>query len=156
MFFTRHDVASGLLHIYLFVQFPVEELMMGGPISWLSKKQSVVALSTSEAEYVALSLATQEAVWIRVKATDWTERVYQTCDADGRQSGCYSHCQKSGCTCQDEAYWHSISLCSRGFVRRRNWRALLSDEWHARRPSHEAIVEGTVRKSAMGMDTLSI
>jgi len=28
-------------------------------------KQAVVALSTSEAEYVALSLATQEAVWLR-------------------------------------------------------------------------------------------
>lgn len=33
-------------------------LMAGGAISWLSKKQSTVALSTSEAEYVALSLAT--------------------------------------------------------------------------------------------------
>ena len=39
--------------------------MTGGPISWLSKKQAVVALSTSEAEYVALSSATQEAVWLR-------------------------------------------------------------------------------------------
>ncbi len=34
-------------------------------ISWGSKKQSVVALSTTEAEYIALSLATQEAVWLR-------------------------------------------------------------------------------------------
>ena len=40
-------------------------VMAGGPISWLSKKQAVVALSTSEAEYVALSAATQEAVWLR-------------------------------------------------------------------------------------------
>ena len=40
-------------------------LMYGGPISWLSKKQAIVALSTSEAEYVALSLATQEVVWLR-------------------------------------------------------------------------------------------
>ena len=40
-------------------------LMAGGPISWLSKKQAVVALSTSEAEYVALSSATQEVVWLR-------------------------------------------------------------------------------------------
>ena len=44
--------------------------MMGGPISWLSKKQSVVALSTSEAEYVVLSLATQEAIWIRRLLTE--------------------------------------------------------------------------------------
>ena len=40
-------------------------LMSGGPISWLSKKQAIVTLSTSEAEYVALSLAVQEAVWLR-------------------------------------------------------------------------------------------
>ena len=37
-------------------------LMTGRAVSWLSKKQAIVALSTSEAEYVALSLATQEAV----------------------------------------------------------------------------------------------
>lgn len=40
-------------------------LMAGGPVSWLSKKQAIVALSTSEAEYVALSAATQEVVWLR-------------------------------------------------------------------------------------------
>jgi len=34
-------------------------------VSWLSKKQPMVSLSTSEAEYVALSIATQEAVWLR-------------------------------------------------------------------------------------------
>ena len=34
-------------------------LMAGGAVSWLSKKQAIVALSTSEAEYVALSSATQ-------------------------------------------------------------------------------------------------
>ena len=34
-------------------------------VSWASKKQSVVALSTTEAEYVALCSATQEAVWLR-------------------------------------------------------------------------------------------
>ena len=37
---------------------------MGAPISWGSKKQSSVSLSTSEAEYIALSLAVQEGKWI--------------------------------------------------------------------------------------------
>ena len=40
-------------------------LLAGGAVSWLSKKQAVVALSTSEAEYVALSTAAQEAVWFQ-------------------------------------------------------------------------------------------
>lgn len=40
-------------------------MMARGPITWLSKKQGIVALSTTEAEYVALSTATQEAVWLR-------------------------------------------------------------------------------------------
>ena len=35
-------------------------VISGGAISWLSKKQPVVALLTTEAEYVALRAATQE------------------------------------------------------------------------------------------------
>ena len=39
--------------------------LAGGAVSWSSKKQATFALSTAEAEYVALSGATQEAVWLR-------------------------------------------------------------------------------------------
>lgn len=39
--------------------------MNGGPVAWKSKKKSLVALSTTEAEYIALALATQDALWIR-------------------------------------------------------------------------------------------
>ena len=39
--------------------------MSGGAVTWRSKKQSCVALSTAEAEYIALSSAAQEAVWLR-------------------------------------------------------------------------------------------
>lgn len=39
-------------------------ILNGGPIHWYSKKQTVVALSTCEAEYVALATATQEAAWL--------------------------------------------------------------------------------------------
>ena len=46
-------------------------LMSSGPISWFSKKQLLVTLSTAEAEYVALSMATQ-AVWIRRLLADLT------------------------------------------------------------------------------------
>lgn len=37
----------------------------GGPISWNCRKQSTVALSTTEAEYMAVSAAAQEAIWWR-------------------------------------------------------------------------------------------
>ena len=40
-------------------------LLCGGAISWKSQKQKCVALSTAEAEYIAMSTATQEAIWLR-------------------------------------------------------------------------------------------
>ena len=40
-------------------------MLMGGLLCWTSKRQSTVALSSTEAEYMALSLATQEAIWLR-------------------------------------------------------------------------------------------
>jgi hypothetical protein len=39
-------------------------VMSNGAISWASQKQPMVALSTAEAEYIALCLATQESVWL--------------------------------------------------------------------------------------------
>jgi hypothetical protein len=33
-------------------------------VSWYNRKQSSVALSTAEAEYIALSVVVREAVWI--------------------------------------------------------------------------------------------
>ena len=40
-------------------------MLSGGAVSWSSKKQKCVALSTAEAEYIALSSAVQESVWLR-------------------------------------------------------------------------------------------
>ena len=37
----------------------------GGLVSWSSKKQATVALSSTEAEYMALTHATKEAIWLR-------------------------------------------------------------------------------------------
>lgn len=41
-------------------------VMNGGCISWKSKQQRTVALSSTEAEYMALSEALQEAIWLKV------------------------------------------------------------------------------------------
>ncbi|OXA44959.1 Copia protein [Folsomia candida] len=40
-------------------------MVNGNPVSWSSHKQSVVALSSTEAEYIALASAAKEALWLR-------------------------------------------------------------------------------------------
>ena len=40
-------------------------MLAGGPITWKSKKQVSVTLSTTEAEYYALGIACQEAIWLK-------------------------------------------------------------------------------------------
>ena len=40
-------------------------LLNNGVITWSSKKQPCIALSTMEAEYITCSVAVQEAVWLR-------------------------------------------------------------------------------------------
>ena len=39
--------------------------LAGGAVRWLSKLQSVVALSTTEAEYMAATQACKEAIWMQ-------------------------------------------------------------------------------------------
>ena len=39
--------------------------LFGGAVSWMSKKQSIVALSTTEVEYMAATHASKEAVWLQ-------------------------------------------------------------------------------------------
>lgn len=39
--------------------------MQGGAVTWQSKRQPTVALSSTEAEYMALCSAAQEAIWLQ-------------------------------------------------------------------------------------------
>ncbi len=52
----------------------------GAAVSWRSKKQSCVALSTAEAEYMALASATQEVVWMRKLLADLQNKTKTNCD----------------------------------------------------------------------------
>lgn len=45
-------------------------LMAGGAVSWSSKRQPTVALSTAEAEYMAASHGAKEAMWLRRLVAD--------------------------------------------------------------------------------------
>ncbi|GJT06832.1 retrovirus-related pol polyprotein from transposon TNT 1-94 [Tanacetum coccineum] len=40
--------------------------LSGGTVSWVSKMQSVVAMSTTEAKYVAAAQASKEAIWLKM------------------------------------------------------------------------------------------
>ena len=48
-------------------------VLNGGCVSWRSQKQRSVALSSTEAEYMALSEATQEAIWLKSFACELGE-----------------------------------------------------------------------------------
>lgn len=39
--------------------------LSNGPVTWMSKRQACVSLSTAEAEYIAACLAVKESVWIQ-------------------------------------------------------------------------------------------
>ncbi len=45
-------------------------MLNGGPVSWCSKKQAMVALSFTEAEYIALTLSVKEATWLQLLLTE--------------------------------------------------------------------------------------
>nr|VWO95503.1 Uncharacterized protein [Ganoderma boninense] len=55
---TRHSVCG---YLYTFD---------GGAISWSAKQQAVVALSSTEAEYIGITHAAKEAMWLRALLTD--------------------------------------------------------------------------------------
>ena len=40
-------------------------LLHGGAVSWAAKRQEIVSLSTTESEYVAVTHASKEAIWLQ-------------------------------------------------------------------------------------------
>lgn len=63
---TRHDQASGERQRYTRRSTAGYLFNIGsGAISWQFKRQSVVALSTCEAEFIGQTQATKEAIWLR-------------------------------------------------------------------------------------------
>jgi len=61
------------------------------PLTWLSKRQSLVALSSTEAEYVALATASKEGIWLRnllcdMKVLKWHTSFQLTLNADSQSA----------------------------------------------------------------------
>ena len=58
-------------------------LLSGGAISWSSKRQPTVALSSTEAEYMAATHASKEALWLKRFVTElgWVQQTIEVfCD----------------------------------------------------------------------------
>ncbi|XP_062703720.1 uncharacterized protein LOC134286164 [Aedes albopictus] len=60
----------------------------GATISWASRGQTSVTLSSMEAEYVALSEACQEAIWLRQLLADFGERQAEPTTIKEDNQGC--------------------------------------------------------------------
>jgi hypothetical protein len=45
-------------------------------IGWSSRKQEVVALSSTEAEYIAMTVAAQEAAWLKMLLEEIGEKLF--------------------------------------------------------------------------------
>lgn len=58
----------------------------GGTISWSCRKQTCVALSTAEAEFIALSDAGQEAIWLRRLLKDLGQESFEAIIYEDNQS----------------------------------------------------------------------
>ena len=78
----------------------------GTAISWQSKKQSCVAMSTTEAEYVALAGATQEGVWLKQLNHDLTGSNEAVVIYEDNQSAIYCYCKESSISWERKTYQH--------------------------------------------------
>ncbi|XP_073422172.1 uncharacterized protein [Dendrobates tinctorius] len=62
--------------------------LSGRPTSWTSKKQSIVMLSSTEAEYVAAAHASQEVLWLRQLLTDLGQTQLEPTKINKDNQGC--------------------------------------------------------------------
>lgn len=66
-------------------------MLTNGAISWRSKKHNIVAQSPVEAEYIAMSFAVRETLWIKKSSTAiWIDKeIFNICIKEDNQ-GCNS------------------------------------------------------------------
>lgn len=92
----------------------------GATVSWISRKQSCVATSTMEAEYVALSGAAQEAVWLRGLLDELDEKQVQATTVYEDNRSCLDFValdhQKKRSKHIDIRYHYTRDVCATGVI----------------------------------------
>ena len=87
----------------------------GGAVSWMSKKQELVTLSTMEGEYVAATHAAKELLWLRRLIADIFRSLRQPillyCDNQSAISLTCSQGQFHARTKHIDIRWHFIKFC---------------------------------------------
>uniref|UniRef100_A0AAV1VMN5 Polyprotein n=1 Tax=Peronospora matthiolae TaxID=2874970 RepID=A0AAV1VMN5_9STRA len=123
--------------------------MKNGCISWRSKKQRTVALSSTEAEYMALTEATQEAVWLKAflceigeMKNDEAVKIYKD------DQGSIALAKNPESHKKNEAYLYPVSLRVREGCRRPSVATVLRYEEHESRPHDKADPRCAVRISS--------
>jgi hypothetical protein len=77
--------------------------LFGGAISWMRKRQSVVALSTTKVEYMAATHARKEAVWLQILCSG-IGLVQQAVRIDCDSSECNFSGEEPNLSFKDKAY----------------------------------------------------
>ncbi len=93
----------------------------GSAISWSSKKQTSVALSSTEAEYVSAALASQEAVWLRQLLQDIGVHTTEPTTLYEDNQGCIKISNNDGVSVRtkhiDIKHHHLRDLVSRNIIK---------------------------------------
>jgi hypothetical protein len=92
-------------------------LIDGGAISWSSKKQELVTLSTTEVEYVAATHAAKEAMWLRRLITELYGPLENPTTLFGDNQSAITH-KRRPVSCSYKAHRHLLPL---HLVHRRGW-----------------------------------
>ena len=79
--------------------FNCYHLISNRSISWSCQKQSIVALSSTKAEFIALTHASKEALWLQHFITELFQPL---------ESPIKLHSDNQSATCQDKALQHQI------------------------------------------------
>ncbi|GJR08192.1 retrovirus-related pol polyprotein from transposon TNT 1-94 [Tanacetum coccineum] len=92
-FVSKKGNVNGVLHIWQYTTFWVRDL-----VSWSSKRQKSAAISSTEAEYIALSGCCAQVLWMRSQLTDYGfgfNKIPMYCDNKSAIALCCNNVQHS-------------------------------------------------------------